>query len=29
MPKPIMGGEPLAERALPRSRRSVDGDDHR
>ena len=28
MAQPIMGGEPLAQRALARSRRSVDRDDH-
>ncbi len=28
MPQPIVGGEPLAERALAGGRRPVDGDDH-
>ena len=28
VPQPVMGGEPLAERALSGGRRSVDGDDH-
>jgi hypothetical protein len=28
MAKPVMSSEPLAERALARRRRPVDGDDH-